>query len=53
MYLLTKWLLEEESGQGMTEYVFLILLVAILLISIITDFGSILLDKYQDMSNKI
>ncbi|MGN0267472.1 MAG: Flp family type IVb pilin [Lachnospiraceae bacterium] len=48
-----KWLLEEESGQGMAEYALILALVAMAVIGATTLFGTSLAAKYEAIANKI
>lgn len=48
-----KWLLEEESGQGMAEYALIVAFIALLLIGTLTGVGIALVDFFQEVADKI
>lgn len=48
-----KWLLEEESGQAMTEYALIIAFIALFLVGALTEVGTALVDFFQEAADKI
>ena len=50
---LMKGLHEDETGQGMTEYIIIIVLVAILVLAVVKLFGKKIKDLFQGSTNKL
>ena len=48
-----KWLVEEESGQGMVEYGLIIVLIAIAVIAALTTVGENLVTKFGEIGDAI
>ena len=48
-----KWLVEEESGQGMVEYGLIIVLIAIAVIAALTTVGENLVAKFGEIGDAI
>jgi len=47
------WLRDDEDGQGMVEYVLIIVLVSVASVLLITALGGTLYDKYIAIGNSI
>jgi len=48
-----KWLLNEESGQGMVEYGLILALVAVAVIAVLGTMGGKISDKFQAIVDKL
>ena len=46
-----KWLIEDESGQSMVEYTFLLVFIAMLLVAAVGALGTSVAAKYEEMTN--
>lgn len=55
VYMITikRWLIQEESGQGMVEYALIIVLVAVMLVSSLKTFGEIIQTSLENSANAI
>jgi Flp pilus assembly pilin Flp len=45
--------ISSENGQGLTEYAFILVLVAFLLIGLLTVFGQQIINTYQNILDEI
>lgn len=48
-----KWLLKEESGQGMVEYGLILALVAVVVIGVLSTIGKNLDGRFDEIADKL
>ena len=44
---------EDESGQGMTEYILIVALIAVVVVAVVNKFGTQIKELFTDSSDKI